>query len=90
MNPTGGAMQSALELCNQPWRTARLGVAESGYETIAESLEALSKILQNHSIIQQRWLKICPNEPYSWSHEYAYGYSSADSFSKFPFSHFRY
>jgi len=31
-----------------------VGVAESVYETISESLEALSKIQRNHSAIQQR------------------------------------
>jgi hypothetical protein len=30
------------------------GVAESGYETISGSLEALSRIRRNHSTIQQR------------------------------------
>ena len=31
-----------------------IGVAEPAYEMISESLEALSKIQQNHSAIQQR------------------------------------
>ena len=36
-----------------------IGVAEPAYEMISESLEALSKIQQNHSAIQQR-LPILP------------------------------
>jgi hypothetical protein len=31
-----------------------MGVAESDYETMAESLKALSTIRRNHSVIQQR------------------------------------
>lgn len=34
--------------------TTSFGVAESVYETISESIEALSKIQRNHSAIQQR------------------------------------
>jgi hypothetical protein len=36
-----------------------VGIAEPGYETIPESLEALSKIRQNHSLIQQRHFVNC-------------------------------
>ena len=38
------------------------GVAESGYETVSESLVGLSPSWRNHSVIQQRQKSFCPNK----------------------------